>query len=59
MVAAAPQVINPASMPIPPTVIGMNMGIPNYYSTEWTFNDPIQSTGQLFYYPETLRMRYR
>ena len=29
--------------------IGMNLGNPSYWSTEWMFNDLIQSTGQLFY----------
>ena len=38
------------TMPVPSTLIGMNLGSPAYWSTEWTFNDPIQSTGELFFY---------
>ena len=34
---------------VPPTQIGMNLGTPNYWSSEWTFDDIIQSTAAIVF----------
>ena len=56
--AQGPQTTGPKPIAIspgkvPPTQIGMNLGNPNYWSSEWAFDDIIQSsTGLMFVTPQ-------
>ena len=45
--ATSAGVSNKASEYVPQTQVGMNLGSPSYWSSEWAFDDIIQSTGTL------------